>query len=374
MLDESIPNTPNAEPKRLLAVNFGGIGDEILFLPTLATIKKYFPSWHITLLVEPRSASIGQVTDLVDTLITFDIKKRPLMASDLLDLVGLIRNGNYDLVVSSGSSPQVAALLFLSGIPQRIGYGSNLLARRLLTHPIPLNKAQYAAGMYHDLVKGLGIEEKYRNPQIKLNNESRRQIKSLLGEGKKSRVVLHPGTSKLAIIKRIFKTWPAKDWANLIELLLRHGNIEVILAGGPDDHEPVEDIIKALNSRGITEQTENFVLAHGKTKSLTELGALIEAADLLVCVDSAPMHMAVGLNKRTVALFAVTDPKKLLPQEEHFVFLTSSSPGELAEPSPASAQDHCPPGVVLPAENVLQSVLDQLSLSSSQGRSPERCG
>lgn len=369
-----MPDAPNAEPKRLLAVNFGGIGDEILFLPTLATIKKYFPSWHITLLVEPRSASIAQVTNLIDELITFDIKKRPLMIADLLDIVGLMRNGNYDLVVSSGSSPQVAALLFLSGIRTRIGYGSNLLARLLLTKPVPLNKNQYAAGMYHDLVKGLGIEEAYKNPQIELKNESRKQIKNLIGESSKTRIVLHPGTSKLALIKGIFKTWPAKDWARLIELLLQQQNIGVILAGGPDDKEPVENIVNALGSRGITEKTENFVLAYGKTKSLSDLGALIEASDLLVCVDSAPMHMAVGLNKRTVALFAVTDPKKLLPEEKHFIALTSSSLEQPGELSPANAQDHCPPGVVLPAENVLQSVLDQLSLSSSQGRSPERCG
>ncbi len=366
-------NARNTERKRLLAVNFGGIGDEILFLPTLATIKKYFPSWHISLLVEPRSASIGQVTNLVDGVITFDIKKRPLMIQDLLELLGLMRNGNFDLVLSSGSSPLVSVLLFLSGIGKRIGYNSNLLSRFLLTNPVPLNKNQYAAGMYHDLVKGLGIEDDFLNPQICLSAESRKQIKSLISQKAITRIVIHPGTSKLAIIKGIFKTWPAKDWAHLIELLLNKKNIEVILAGGPDDKEPVDEIVKALNERGIAD-SDNLVMAYGKTKSLAELGALIEAADLLVCVDSAPMHMAVGLNKKTVALFAVTDPKKLLPNDKCFVALTNSSHAPLEAPSRASRQDRLPPGVVLPAEHVLQSVLDQLSLSSSQGRSPERCG
>ena len=386
-MDKPASNVPNAEPRRLLAVNFGGIGDEILFLPTLATIKKYFPTWHVSLLVEPRSASVSQVTNLVDEIITFDIKKRPLMVSDLIDLVTLLRSGNFDIVVSSGSSPMVAALLFLSGIARRIGYKSNFLAGLLLTDPVALNKAQYAAFMYHDLVKGLGIVETASNPEICLPDESRRQMKKFLSEKQPpltafKKVVIHPGTSKLAIIKRIFKTWPAYDWAKLIELLLKEKNIQVILSGGPDDKEAVEAILKSLNDRGITQEAENLVLAYGKTKSLADLGALIEAADLLVCVDSAPMHVAVGLNKKVVALFAVTDPKRLLPESKHFVSLVSegnvtrenSSHARPGEPSHASDQDHCPPGVVLPPENVLQSVLDQLSLSSNQERSPERCG
>jgi ADP-heptose:LPS heptosyltransferase len=390
MTDLTEPNKPNAEAKRLLAINFGGIGDEILFLPTLASIKKYFPSWHVSLLLEPRSASVAQVTNLVDEVITFDIKKRPLMASDLLDMLSLMRNGNFDVVISSGASPAVAVLLFLSGIPRRIGYNANFLAPFLLTNPAPLNKNQYAASMYHDLVKGLGINVSAGNPEICLTSDSRDKVKKLTASLSKTkkRVVIHPGTSQLAIIKGIFKTWPAKDWAKLIELLLQEKEIEVILSGGPDDQKPVESILSALKTRSITEDTNNFVSAYGKTKSLAELGALIESSDLLVCVDSAPMHVAVGLNKPVVALFAVTDPKRLLPEDKHFVALMSqekdtSTPrnsshrqGLSAAPvsSAPSDQDHCPPGVVHPPESVLRSVLDQLSLSSNQARSPEHCG
>ena len=75
------------EKGRLLAINFGGIGDEILFQPTLKTIRETLPDWSITLMLEPRSASFGDLTDLIDNTITFDIKKRPLLTSDLMDLL-----------------------------------------------------------------------------------------------------------------------------------------------------------------------------------------------------------------------------------------------------------------------------------------------
>ncbi len=38
-----------------------------------------------TLLVEPRSAGIGVITDVIDEVVTFDIKKRPLYGTDLIE-------------------------------------------------------------------------------------------------------------------------------------------------------------------------------------------------------------------------------------------------------------------------------------------------
>ena len=58
----------------ILLVNFGGIGDEILFLPTIQTIKEEFKDAKITLALEPRSASIQHLTNIIDGIIPVDIK------------------------------------------------------------------------------------------------------------------------------------------------------------------------------------------------------------------------------------------------------------------------------------------------------------
>ena len=62
--------------KRILAINFGGLGDEILFLPTLISLKKEFPHAKITLALEPRSKSIQQLTDVIDDVILVDLKNK----------------------------------------------------------------------------------------------------------------------------------------------------------------------------------------------------------------------------------------------------------------------------------------------------------
>src|SRR5262249_37025873 len=153
-----------------------------LFLPTLKSIRDAYPDWHITLLLEPRSRSVEQVTNLIDSTITFDIKKRPLYTTDLIDLLCLIKEGQYDVVLSSGSSPMVSMLLFLSGIPVRVRYGTSKLATALLTNPVTLHRNQYAADMYHDLASGLGIARGKTIPECEVSSRNVTQMRDFLEE------------------------------------------------------------------------------------------------------------------------------------------------------------------------------------------------
>ena len=140
--------------KRILAINFGGIGDEIFFLPTLISLKKEFPDSEITLALEPRSKSVKDLTDVIDDLILIDVKGKNKYF-ELIKLISKARQGNFDLVVSSGGNKLISILLFLTGIKERCGYDTGKLSRFLLTHAMPLNKNQYACKMYHDLIRNL---------------------------------------------------------------------------------------------------------------------------------------------------------------------------------------------------------------------------
>ena len=369
---------------KLLAINFGGIGDEILFLPTLQTIRDAHPDWHITLLCEPRSKSVKDITDLIDEVVIFDIKKRPFLSADLVELLGLLRGGNYQTVVSSGSSPLVAVLLFLSGIATRVGYYSGPQSKLLLTGPVKLNQNQYAADMYHDLVQGLGLPKRLSVPSVKVRNANEINMRDFFRTARKvlepkdtKHVLIHPGSSLLALQKGIYKTWPAERWAILIENLLDQPDIAVVLAGGPDDTETIGEIQELLKAKNLASRV---VSAFGKTKSLADLAALIDACDLLVCVDSAPMHLAVGLGKPLVALFGPTDRKKLLPVDKRFKPLpdeTFLKPGAKANGNgrvsleQINSQPLAERGVLLPPDIVFQSVLDQLQSSTAPKRFQE---
>ena len=281
----------------ILAINFGGIGDEIFFLPTLISLKKEFPNSRITLALEPRSKSIKDLTNIIDDLFLIDIKGKNKYA-ELTKLIFLARKGKFDMVVSSGGNKLISILLTLTGIKKRYGYNTGKLSQILLTKAVNLNKNQYACAMYHDLITPI-TEYKTLLPEINVNSQEKIE----------NSVLIHPGVSKMSVQKGMVKTIPAETWAELIDLLINEGK-NVILAGGPDDKEVI-DIIRTST------KNKNFEDLYGKTKSLKDLAELIGKAEIFVCSDSAPLHVAVAMKTKTYVIFGPTDDKKLIPQSEN---------------------------------------------------------
>ena len=146
---------------KILLINFGGIGDEILFLPTILSLKKEFPNSVITLALEPRSCGIADLSDKIDRVIKVDLKNGNKYI-ELMKLVFKAWFGRYDIVISSGANRMIPILLLMMFVPKRYGYDSGKLSRLLLTKAVQLNKNQYAAMMYHDLINPL------TSPQVNL--------------------------------------------------------------------------------------------------------------------------------------------------------------------------------------------------------------
>ena len=143
-------NKDMAKQKKILFINFGGLGDEILFLPTIETVKQEFPSSEITLALEERSKGIVSLTNIIDQTLFANIKGENKYF-ELLKLLFRIWTKNFDIVISSGSNKFISIFLFLTFIKQRYGYNTGKLSEILLTKAIDLNKNQYASNMYFDL-------------------------------------------------------------------------------------------------------------------------------------------------------------------------------------------------------------------------------
>ncbi|RAI13934.1 MAG: hypothetical protein DK841_02290 [Candidatus Melainabacteria bacterium] len=295
--------------KNILAINFGGIGDEIFFLPTLISLKKAFPNSKITLALEPRSKSVKDLTDIIDDLILIDVKGKNKYAQ-MLKLLWQARQGKFDLVVSSGGNKLISILLFLTGIKERCGYDTGALSRILLTHPMKLNKNQYACKMYHDLIREV-TDINTELPEVNVERKEKIQ----------NSVLIHPGVSKLSVQKGCIKTVPAETWAKTIDLLVAEGK-KVILVGGPDDKECIETILSTV-------RTQNFENLYGTTKSLKDLAVLISSAEKFLCSDSAPLHVAVALHTKTYVIFGPTDVNALIPQTDSVVPIMANDKCEL---------------------------------------------
>jgi ADP-heptose:LPS heptosyltransferase len=288
--------------KKILVINFGGIGDEIMFLPTLISLKKAYPESEITLALEPRSKGIKDLTDTIDELFLIDVKSKSKY-SELLKLISFAHKGKFDMVISSGGNKFISILLFLIGIKRRYGYNSGKLSKILLTKAVPLNKNQYACDMYHDLITPI-TDIKTKLPQITVSGS----------EIEPNTILIHPGVSKLSVSLGMIKTISASKWAEVIDLLIESGK-KVVLTGGPDD----KDCIVAIQAYLKDINHPSFVDYFGKTKNLMELAKLIASCEKFVCSDSAPLHIAVALGVKTYVVFGPTDYNKLIPKTENVI-------------------------------------------------------
>lgn len=293
------------KPKKILMINFGGIGDEILFLPAISSLKKEYPNAKITLVLEPRSKSVKNLTNLIDDVICVDIKGKHKYI-ELLKFLFKARTGKFDMVFSSGANNLIPLLLFLTGITYRYGFESGTLSRILLTKAVKLNKNQYASFMYHELVNPV-TDYKTDYPEIDAGEV----------EKETDSVLIHPGVSKMSVVRHMIKTWTPEIWAELVQKVLATGK-KVYLIGGPDDKECIEKITEIIGD------VPNFTNLYGTTKNIMDLARLTKKAEVLICSDSAPMHIGVGVGTKTLALFGPTDEKKLIPNNEKYIAIKNN--------------------------------------------------
>ena len=292
----------------ILLINFGGIGDEILFLPVIKSLKKRYGNSKITLCLEPRSRSIKDLCPEIDNLIFADIKS-DRKYFEMLKLYFKALFGKYDIVISSGANSFIPLLLFFTGIKTKIGYKNHSFTSNLLTEAVDLNKNQYAGKMYHDLVQNF-TNEKYSDPEIFVEKS----------EKTKDMILIHPGVSMMSIKKNIIKNHGNKKWAELVKKLLQNG-FRVCLAGGPDDKECIEEILSEIKDVDC----QNLYNAYGKTKNLKELAELIAGSRVVICSDSAPMHISIASNTKTIAIFGPTDEKKLVPEKDNIKIIKANA-------------------------------------------------
>jgi ADP-heptose:LPS heptosyltransferase len=301
---------------RILALVPGGISDQLLFFPALESLRATYPNAAIDVIVEPRAKSAYRVCPYVNEVLLFDFKDRNGLA-DYLNLLGIIRDREYEAAVSVGRNWAVGLLLWLNGIPVRVGYQTE--ASWFLSNPVPLKPEQYAADLYHDLVQGFGIQSPC--PALKVTvpkedivwAEAEQQRLDLKSKGY---ILIHDSSSRLASIQGLNKIYPVAKWHRVIEdIQAKQPDLGIVLLQGPDSEEWLAEMQKNHPHLNIT-----------RPGDLGKLAAMIAGANLMICTDSAPMHLSVAVGTYTIALFGPTDQAKLLPSgQDRFIGIQSPS-------------------------------------------------
>lgn len=288
--------------RSVLAINFGGIGDEILFLPTLRALRKHFPQAYLAVVAEPRSICV--LEGEADEVIPLDVKGK-LKMGEFLRFLSYIRYIGPDVAVASGTSPYIPLVLYLSGARERVGYRQSKLAF-LNTRMVDGTRDDYMAFVHYRLAKALGIDEPPSLPRIEIPQYARDWAEEFIAQAglNDGFILIHPGIGKMSIRRGIDRRWENAKWVKLIERLKDEGH-KVVVSLGPDELDVKEELATA---------SPIFVVLD----DIFKLSALIARSSLLICLDSAPMHFAVATGSKLVALFGPSDEEEVLPKDPRF--------------------------------------------------------
>ncbi|MEA5578064.1 glycosyltransferase family 9 protein [Anabaena sp. UHCC 0451] len=310
---------------RVVAFVPGSIGDQILFFPTLDDLKRYYPNAQIDVVVEPRSKAAYRVSQSVHEVLTFDYKDRNSLA-DWGNLVGTIRDREYDIAITAGESWFLGLFLWLTGIPTRIGFKGK--GAGFLTSTVSVNTSQYIAAMYHDLLKPLKINTLCPDLSVNIlkpDIEWAQQQQKRLEIHETGYILIYGGSGKLSQIDSENTNYPLASWQQIIQDCQRkQANLPVVVIKETDDEPFVLSLLESCPGIKVI-----FPDDVGK------LTAIIGGASLMLSIESAPLQLAVAVQTFTIVLLGSTEPGKLLPQSDKFLAIKSPT-GKTADIPPAT--------------------------------------
>lgn len=278
------------------------IGDAILTIPAIESIRATYPEAHIAVLAKPWVADIYKLFSSIDEVIIYESKYDNVRG--VFRLAQLLKEKKFDAAILLQNAIEAAIISFAAGIPLRAGYSSDGRGI-LLTHRVQRNKKikqLHQIDYYLEMVKALGCVSVNRELHLetKINrHDAQSVLQKYIPDQQKDIIGIAPGATY----------GPAKRWfparfAAVADKIARTFACRIILLGGKSDAAIAEEVRRLA-------RTELVNLA-GKT-DLTEAVHLISQCGLFISNDSGLMHIAGALNVPTIAIFGSTNPATTSP-------------------------------------------------------------
>src|SRR6185369_9426612 len=181
------------DPRNILVIDFGQLGDVVLSLPALRAIRERFPYARITVAVGKPGGEIVRLGGFADDVLEVDrvaLRDGAKLVSigRIFKFVGDVRKAKFDFVIDLHSLSETNLLGFLSGAPRRLyarrpGRSIDVLAN-FEPRPPREGKQAHAVDRYLDVIKPLGIENPPRRPVLQTVAAANTAVEALLKKEK----------------------------------------------------------------------------------------------------------------------------------------------------------------------------------------------
>lgn len=302
------------DPRNILVIDFGQLGDVVLSLPALRAIRGRFPHARITVAVGKPAREIVKLSGYADDVLEVDrvaLRDGVKLVSigRIFKFVGQVRRAKFDFVIDLHSLSETNLLGFLSGAPRRLyahrpGRSIEYLANFSPRPPREAKKA-HAVDRYLDVLKPLGIENPPRLPVLKTAPAADQSVEALLkkeqANSKTLLVGLFPGAGNES------RRWPLEHFAEIADHLIRNEGVRVIVFAGPEERPLIPQMRTQFPAKTI----------FFDRLTIPQLLSAQARLTLFISNDTGPAHTAAAVGTPVVLIMDRPTPNNFTPVGDH---------------------------------------------------------
>jgi len=291
-----------AEPRRILVVRLGAIGDVARVLPMLAGLKRRFPDAEIDWVVQTKAADLLRAHPQIARLWVIPFRSwREALTGAAWRLRREMRARDYDLVLDfQGMIKGAVWGLAAGGRAVRVGWGpghaQNLAWLWYHGMRTPPGRRVNRHLRHRSLVDWLGAPDVPGTPPPWPPGGAGPVEAFLAGIAGEPRpwVLAYPGSSRSGSHKR----WQPERLREALSRIRERTGGTVLVGWGPAEEAEARELAGGLPGARVIPPT-----------TIPQLAMLLARCDLYVGMDTGPMHLAALVGTRTVGVFGRSDPR-----------------------------------------------------------------
>jgi len=292
---------------RVLIVRPSALGDVSRTVPALVTLRETHPHAHIDWLVQEEFVDVISAHPALDGVIRFPRKRfgsalyNPQAAIQMLKWLRGLGENQYDLAVDLQGLLRSGLFTRFTGAGKRLGFanareGAALVGR--YTHRYQIDTRLHAVDRMLGLLEADGCEIAH-DMRLYVPAADAQWLEGFISP-EVDFVCLAP-TARWAC-----KCWPIENWIDLAQRILDlKVASKIVVLAGPDEKTQIKPLLDAFNDADSS-------LIYPRT-TVGQMMALLQRCKALVSNDSAPLHIAVGLDRPVVGIYGPTDPALVGP-------------------------------------------------------------
>lgn len=295
-------------PDRILVLAPNWLGDAVMALPALQSIRAFAPGAQLIVAARPSVAALYPMVGGVDAVVPLDARRGAAVLRHWKDDAQRLAEAHADLAVLFPNSFLSAWITAKAGVPERWGYATDgrgpWLTRRIPKPPSTVHQADY----YLAIATGAGVPAAPRVAHVRVTPEAQAAAAALVG-GAVSRtgyLTFAPGAAY-----GFAKQWPPERFAELALLAWRQRGLSTVLVGAAADAPAGRAVRDALHRLpgGPSVPLDDLIAR----TDLAALAAVFAASRAVVANDSGAMHLAAAVGVPLVAIFGPTRDRQTAP-------------------------------------------------------------